>query len=225
MIQFNLLPDVKLEYIKARRTKRAVILIAGGTAALSLTILIILFVVVNIAQKQHLKNLTNDIKKHSEELRDTPDLNKILTIQNQLNSLPQLHNNKPVVSRLFGYITQLTPNQVSIDKFIIDYSANTISITGDADSLSTVNQYADTLKFTTYENADKTKNGKAFSDVVLKSFDRDVSAASYQIDLKFDLAIFDSASKVTLTVPSIISTRSATEKPASLFQGSTPGAN
>src|SRR3990167_4791890 len=117
MIQFNLLPDVKLEYIKTRRNKRTILLIAGGAAAASLTVLILLFGVVHILQKQHLNNLNNDIKKHSSELEKTKDLGKVLTVQNQLDSLPDLHNKKVVASHLFNYVGQLTPAQASIANF------------------------------------------------------------------------------------------------------------
>lgn len=43
MIQFNLLPDVKLEYIKANRAKHTVVVAASVTAAAALGIFILLF--------------------------------------------------------------------------------------------------------------------------------------------------------------------------------------
>lgn len=218
MIQFNLLPDVKQEYIKSQQLKRTVVLIASIATAVSVGILVLLVLVVYVAQKQQIKNQTNDISKYSQQLQNTPDLNKILTIQNQLNSLPGLHDKKVVDSRLFGYITQLTPAKANINKLSVDFTANTMSISGSADSLGTINQFVDTLKFTKYTTSNDSNAKNAFSDVVLANFSRDDKKASYQIDVKFDQTIFDSRNDVTLVVPKIISTRSETEKPEALFQ-------
>src|SRR5688500_12274286 len=114
MIQFNLLPDVKLEYIKAKRTKRMVVSISAITNIVSLGIVVLLFFLVNVVQKQHLSNLSEDIRRDSKKLENVEDISKILTIQNQLLSLEDAHNDKPVVSRLQKYIEQVTPNNVSI---------------------------------------------------------------------------------------------------------------
>lgn len=212
MIQFNLLPDVKLEFIKARRMKRVVSLVAVAVTGVAVFVVVMLFLVVNVFQKKHLSDLSTDIKRDSSTLQAIPDLNKILTIQNQLRSLPELHNKKPVVSRLQKYIQQVTPTQASIANINVNFDANTVTFTGAADSISTINKFVDTLKFTEF-TAGTTKN-KAFSAVVLTSFGRDDKGSSYEIHLKYDPKVFDSGSDVTLNVPSIISTRSATEKPS-----------
>jgi hypothetical protein len=219
MIQFNLLTDVKLEYIKSKQLQRTVMLIATIITASAVGLLILLILIVYGLQKKHISDQTVDIKKYSQELQNTQDLNKKLTVQNQLDSLPGLHNDKVVATRLFSYLGQLTPAQASITKFDIDYAANTMIFTGTADSLSTVNKFADTLKFTTYKTEANTTDKPAFSKVVLNTFARTDKDASYQIDATFDTAIFNSTNDVTLTVPKIISTRSETEKPEALFQG------
>jgi Tfp pilus assembly protein PilN len=218
MIQFNLLPDVKQVYIKARRTKRLAIVVASTVGGIAIALFIILFLIVNVVQKRHLSDLNADIKTSSAQLENTPDLNKILTIQNQLNSLPALHAQKAIASRLPGYLAKLTPAKVSINKLQIDFAAKTMTITGTADSLSTVNQYADTLKFTKYTLAGSTDQTPAFSNVVLSSFGRADKTTTYNITCTFDFAIFDYANTVKLSVPKIITTRSETEKPGALFQ-------
>lgn len=228
MIQFNLLPDVKNEYLKARRSKRLVIVGAMGIAGVSLAIMILLFLGVSLFQKKHLSDLSRDIKTDSQKLQATPDLNKILTIQNQLRSLPNLHAQKPVASRLFGYLTQITPGQVSISNLDIDFDAHTMDVKGSADSISTINKFVDTLKFTTYTvpalnqpAGTVTQAKSAFSDVVLSNFGLNNKVANYEIIASFDAVIFDSANVPTLTVPQITTTRSALEKPTELFQPST----
>lgn len=222
MIQFNLLPDVKQQYIKAHRAKRMVMVIAGLSSAVVLTVFIALFMVVRVAQKQHLGNLNQDIQATSGELQQIPELSKILTVQNQLRSLPELHDGKPVASRLFGYLSQITPTQISIAKLNVDFAANTMIISGDADALSTVNKFVDTIKFTDFSGAGQDGSSKAFSDVVLSSFNRDDQRATYEINLAFDPAIFNSTSNGSLTVPKNITTRSEIEKPDALFRQTAP---
>lgn len=219
MIQFNLLPNVKLEYIKATRRKRLVMTGASLMMAVALGITILLFLVVNVIQKQHLKALSNDINQGVKELQETPNLDKILTVQNQLMSLDGLHDQKPVASRLFGYLAQITPVEVSIAQLDVDFDQNTMRFTGSSDSLSSINKFVDTLKFTNYrlkgsDNAEESKN--AFASVVLSSFNRNSQEANYTIDLVFDPVIFSITQEAELVVPSAVTTRSETEKP--LFQ-------
>ena len=126
-------------------------------------------------------------------------------------------------------MTQVTPNQATISSLDIDFEANTMSIKGNADGLVTINKFADTLKFTDFKvNTEGGKSGKAFKDVVLKNFSvagTGQNAVSYEIGLAFEPDIFlqvkdvkEGAQPVELTVPKIISTRSETEKPSSLFE-------
>ncbi|MDB5170245.1 MAG: hypothetical protein JWN82_641 [Candidatus Saccharibacteria bacterium] len=219
MIQFNLLPDVKLQYMRAERTKRLVVSIASTVTVVSLIILVVLCLVVFVFQKKYMNDLSSDITTYSKDLQATPDLNKILTVQNQLNSLTDLHKQKPDPTRLFPYIKQITPADASIASLTIDFETQTMVITGAANSLSTVNKYVDTLKFTEYKKDDQTT--KAFSEVVLATFGRADKGASFTINLKFDPVIFSNTEKVTLSVPDKITTRSETEKPGALFEALT----
>ncbi len=218
MIQFNLLPDVKIQFIKARRLKRMIVTIASLCTLVSIVITSLLFVLVSVAQTKHLNDLSSDINKASAQIKSTKDLDKILTIQNQLQSLPALHDKKPIASKAFTYVSQLTPAKVSIATMKIDFTANTIDFTGSAESLANINQFVDTLKFTKYQKADSEDKTAAFSGVVLSSFGRDAKGASYSIKLTFDPIIFDGTTNLKLVVPSQITTRSETEKPEALFQ-------
>ena len=158
-------------------------------------------------------------KSYSNQLSNTKDLDKILTVQNQLKSLPGLHDEKAVSSRMFGYITQLTPQKANISKLELNFDENTISISGSADGLSTVNAYVDTLKFTKYTTNDEDpQTNNAFSDVVLSAFGRTATETTYTISASFDPVIFSQQQEVTLTVPKITSSRSVTEQPNDLFQ-------
>ena len=74
-----------------------------------------------------------------------PQINSILTVQNQLESLTALHSTKPAVSRLFDYLNSLTPSQISITNYTSDFTQQTVTVTGSADALSTVNQFQHAL--------------------------------------------------------------------------------
>lgn len=213
MIQFNLLPDVKLQYIKARHTKRLMEFIAVIVIAATLLVFAVMMVSVNVVQKKSLHDLDSDIRRYSSQLKATPDLDKILTVQNQLNTLPDLHSQKAVASRLFTYLSQLTPAQSTISKLDIDFTQNTLNISGEAPALDVVNTYTDTLKATTYTTKDNKTATHAFSNVVLSSFGRDSRSATYTITANFDPGIFSGASEVTLKVPA-----GATVDPSALFQ-------
>jgi len=219
MIQFNLLPDIKQQYLKAQRQKHLVSFISTLATIAAVAIFVVLLLVVQVWQKKSISDLNGDVKKYSNELSSTDDLNKILTVQNQLKSLPALHDQKAVASRMFDYTTQLTPAKATISKLNIDFAANTISITGSADSLATVNTYVDTLKFTKFTtNGDEQQSGNAFSSVVLSTFGRTGNETTYTITASFDPLIFSQEQSATLTVPKITTSRSATEQPTDLFK-------
>lgn len=222
MIQFNLLPDIKIQYLRARRQKHLVLLASVGTIITSLTVMAILISLVFVVQRKSINDLSRDIKTASDELQGTKDLTKMLTVQNQLKALPALHADKPVSSRIFAYITQSTPTAANISRLNVDFALQTITISGAADTLETVNKFTDTLKFTTYHTENAPKDEKqAFSSVVLTSFGRDTTGASYTINFAFDPLIFNEAEEVTLTVPNRITTRSQTEQPSALFKSET----
>jgi hypothetical protein len=81
MIEFNLLPDVKLAFIKTRRTKRLVILTSGVLSVAALVIFVFLLFYVDVIQKQHVDSLGSNITKEQSLLGNTGNLDKTLTIQ------------------------------------------------------------------------------------------------------------------------------------------------
>lgn len=239
MIQFNLLPDVKIQYIKAKKMRRTIIggsVIVGGV---SVVILVLLFIGVSVVQKNKLNNLSKQIDTKVGQLQSTEDLNKLLTVQNQLNSVSQLHDTKVVASRLPKFIAQFTPTDVRIQTVNVDFVEPKVTITGGADRIESINRFADTLKFTEYTVVGTTEKLKAFPTVVLDSFAKatqtstEQDGATYTISFTYDPIVFASvltdqktaegknipqADLVTLSIPNIISSRSETEKPGILFR-------
>lgn len=200
MIQFNLLPDVKQEYIKAQAVKRLVIGTSFIASSVALFVLLLSLFSVYLVQKKSINDLNNDIKTNSATLKNTEHISDILTVQSQLNSLAALNQQKPVASRTFTFLSQLTPTQATISDLRIDYTLHTMTISGNAPSLDVVNTFVDGLKFTTYTVKGASTSQNAFSTVVLSSFSRSAKSATYAITLNFDPNIFNTADNVTLSV-------------------------
>ena len=223
MIELNLLPDVKLKLVKAQRIQRIIIVVSILASAGAIALVVTLFSL-NQIQKKHISDLNSNIAKNTTKLKNDSQLKKILTVQNQVNSLTALHAQKPAASRLFGYLNQVTPSDVGINSFTIDFNAHTATITGTAPALSSVNKYVDTLKFTDYQILNTQDKKKAFSNVVLSSFAIDskasnpAQAATYTISFSYEPVIFDISKEITLIVPKQTTTRSTTEQPTELFQ-------
>jgi Tfp pilus assembly protein PilN len=222
MIQFNLLPDVKIKYIKARRQKRLVMLVSFITTAGSMTVLVLMLLYVYAVQGAQISSLDSKINKSNSSIRDkksqVDDINKVLTVQNQLISLDKLHADKPVLSRLYDYLSKVTPSQVTLSSVNLDNGegVNTLNLQGSTDSLETINRFVDTLKFTTFTPKDSPDDKKTvFKEVVLTSFSRDKGGASYSVAMKYDPIIFSSAEQATsLAVPKgFITTRSELGRP------------
>lgn len=201
MVQFNLLPDVKLEFVKTQRTKRLLTLVSLFASVGALAILFLSFVSVDVIQKKSLSDLNDDVSKYSNQLKSVSDLDKILTVQNQLGTLTSLHDKKPVTSRLFGFISQVTPAQASLNSLSIDFTTNQLTVGGSAPSLDVISTYTDTLKATQYKIAGSSSTTHAFSNVVLSSFSRTDKGATFTITLSFDPLIFNTNNDVSFVVP------------------------
>jgi len=222
MIQFNLLPDVKKEYIKTKRIKRLIISVSSITSISVLVILILLFSFVQFAQKSSIADLTRDIDSELAKISSIEGLDEILTIQNQLETLPDVNENKPEVSRIIDYLKIITPQGVFTSSLDINIENNTIEIVGTADTLALINTYADTLKFATFQTVDAfaeegedtlVDNGdRSFSNVIT-SLSRNNEGASYSIEFEYDPVLFDNTKIVTIVVPDTITTRSVTGQP------------
>jgi len=217
MTQFNLLPDIKMEYLRAERIRRIVISVSVILSVVSLLLAGLLFSLTTL-QKASINTLAADISKQGGLMSNQTNLNDILTIQNQISTLTTLHQQEPAVANLAGYLNQLIPVKANISSLTADFSANTMVINGNADSLATINQLVDSLKFATYSVKGVTGTKNAFTSVVLTSFGVNSQGASYTINFNFDPTLFNITDKIKLIVPSKVTTRSQLEQPTILFK-------
>jgi len=219
MIQINLLPDLKVKFLKSQQFKKTVLMITIPAVLISIAAVATMSYIVYVGQKNELTDLEQKAVSSTNKLEAINGLGKILTIQNQLKSISTLHSQKPISSRVFGYLEQLTPNSVTISTLTIDFPTNKMTIVGTAPSTILVNQFADTLKFTNYlDDQNKTNQKPAFSNVTLSSFSFGTNL-QYTVTVDFDQALFDiNNTNVHLAIPNIVTTRSQTENPDNLFK-------
>jgi hypothetical protein len=221
MIQLNLLPDVKLEYIKTKKTKRMVVGVSLIVIGASVGLFILMFSFVNFAQKNHISKIDKDTEKYVNEIKNTEGVNEVLTIQNQLLVLDPKHQEKPATERILPYLEQVKSG-AQLTTITVNFEDNTMQISGKTSNLDLVNKIVDTMKFATYvpkseagsENSEATKVSP-YTDVVLESYaiDDETKEASFEISLKFDPKIFSNTEEVVISIPNTESTRSNTEKP------------
>lgn len=135
MIEVNLVPDVKQELIRAERVRAIVISLTILTGAAAIGIVVLLGVWVFGVQTARGVFTDNTIKNESAKLLAVEDIENSLTIQQQLDTLPGLHEGKHVNSRLFDIITTINPaapNDVTISKLTIDSAEKMIAIEAQA---------------------------------------------------------------------------------------------
>ena len=189
-VPFNLLPDVKLQFDKAKRIQDLVFRVAVIASTASLALFLLMLAMVDVVQKSQLNNAAKAEDTTSSQLRNIPNLGQIITIQNQLQTLVSLHQAKHVSSRIFTYLPQVTPSNASIGKLDMDLAGNTMSISGNADSQKTVNTFIDTLKVTTYKVGNEGNAHPAFSSVVESAFAINPTNVSYTLNISFDPQLF-----------------------------------
>ncbi len=135
MIEINLLPDVKLEFIKAQKIRAKVIFSSLIIGITSVAIVAGLAVYVFAFQTVRDAVADGEIKDKTAKLNQVEDLPKILTIQNQLSKISDLNSKKKIDSRIFDLLKVIippSPNNIQISDLVINPENTTITINGQA---------------------------------------------------------------------------------------------
>jgi hypothetical protein len=227
MIQLNLLPDLKKEFIKAQKTKSVVIstsiLVTIGAVGLS----VLLFIYVTFLQQLQINLATDDIKSKSSELTSIQDVDKYLTVQAQLAALPNLHNAKGSYDRLFNFLAVLNPsapNNINLANLQLTADTKALIFSGTTASFETLNVFVDTLK-----NAEisykvngqgETLTDKMFDQVLIQTSGlsrvSNKNVVSFTIKTIYKDSVFNvQNTDITPKVPNITTTQSVTQSPKS----------
>ncbi len=202
-VQINLLPEAKADFVKGQanqaRWLKLTVLVAGVLAAL----FIIVAGLVYGLQRHQLSSAAKNLASAQAQLQQVPDLNKMLTVKNQLNTLIGLHDQKHAAGRLFGFLSKVTPAKATISSLAIDFKTSAMTLSGNADSLSTVNALIDTLKLAQMKSDNNPTPQAAFPSVVESSFGSSGGNTNYSLNIKFAPSLFDNRlSGVSLVFPS-----------------------
>lgn len=207
MIEINLIPDVKLELIKAQKVRSTVITgaIIVGIASVSVVALLGAYVF----GVQAVRNSYDDgkIREGSEKLSSVKDLSKMLTIQNQLNQIQGLNDGKKIDSRIFDVLVAIIPpepNNIDFSDLTINASESTIVINGQASkSYAALETFKKTISGAKikYTDANNTKQEVPLVSEVSAtdtSYGEDSSGQKvlkFKIKMKYDEALFSPLSK------------------------------
>ncbi len=134
MIEINLIPDVKQEFIHAQRLRAKVISMAILAMMAAITLVVVLAVALGA---ETVRNALADSSIDSEykKMKSNTDLANVVTIQNQLANISKLDQSKTMSSRLFDVLTAINPqepNSIKMTTVNLDPVAKTISIEGTA---------------------------------------------------------------------------------------------
>jgi len=218
-VQINLLPASKAEAVKSQASQNQLTHWAKIAAIASASLLIVLLALVYGLQKKLLSDAAKNLTAASNQLAAVPDLNKTLTVKNQLSTLTTLHSQKHAVERLFKYLPQVTPARATINSLNLDFKNSSLKLAGNADSLQTVSGFIDALKSTQFTADSQNQPQAAFNSVVETSFTLSPGGVTYGLSFKFAPALFDNhLTNVVLKIPPRASS-SVQDVNGSLFQG------
>lgn len=233
MIQLNLLPDIKKEFINAQKTRALVMSSSILVTLVAVGLSVLLFVYVTFLQQLQITLATNDIKSKQQELSGIQDLSKYLTIQNQLAALPDLHANKGIYSRLLNFLPVLNPNapnNIQLSQLQLTGSDKLVTLTGQTASFESLNVFVDTLRnaIVTYKDPSGVEQtSKIFDTVTVQSsaIDRSNggSKVSFGVNATYNDTVFDAHNTdMNASVPNIKTTQSVTQSPK-LFDSNAKG--
>lgn len=122
MIQVNLIPDVKQELLRAQQQRNVVISVAILLSIAAGVIAVLVASYVFVAQAVLIDQANKSIDREYATLTQVEDLDKLLTIQNQLKKVSELNANKNAGSRLYGMLNVIVPaepHEVAISSLMV----------------------------------------------------------------------------------------------------------
>lgn len=226
MIELNLLPDVKKEFLHAERARRRTIALAILTTIIAAGLTVLFAFYTYGVQSVIMYTQTEDIKKKSSELSGIQDINKYITIQNQLANLSQLHDDKMNFSRLLTFLPTLNPappKNVNLTNLDVAVEEKTLTFKGNVKDYAGLTTFKDTLinsEFTFGTGQEQTTK-KLFSAVAIESAALEAKdGVTFSIITTYDEDAFLQRNSVGgVRVPNIETTQSVVGTPQPIFNG------
>lgn len=227
MIRLNLLPDIKRDFLKAKRDQARVVSFSILAVLVAAGVTVALAVWVYGIQQGWSNLLTQNIKDNVAEVQKITDIDKYVTVQNQLANLSNLHDGKNDFSRLMTILPILnpkSPNNIKLSSINLEDEQHTITMEGQTADFTGLVTFRDILENAQVEyrasaSEAKTVKDKLFSDVKIidQGMSKTTSGSSvvgFKIVVTYNLAAFKNSSKdVTVTVPKLDTTPSKQGSP------------
>lgn len=136
--EINLVPQVKMEMIKAQKVRNLVLFICILVSSIAVGAVVVLF---GIKSGQDIAMSSQDsrLETMSEKLNAYNELNSLVTIQGQLNGINDIIGQKTVFSRIFGALGVMLPqgaDSVALSELGVNLETNLIRMEGQADAHS-----------------------------------------------------------------------------------------
>lgn len=162
MISINLLPDVKKDLLRVRRERNLVVTVSVIAVGVSVGILLVLGATLGgmtVAKMATESSIESNEKKIDDAIKND-QLNRYLTIQNQLSQIDGLKGEQRIYSRLMDYLVALNPaapNNATLQNVILSSSGSssssssssaggiTVTLEGSTADFASLNVYKNTL--------------------------------------------------------------------------------
>lgn len=136
--EINLVPDVKVEMIKALKLRNLIFFICFVTTCVAVGLMLIFGLVVG-GQELALNGKKELLSQMSLRIHDYDDLSDFLTLQNQVEKLNDAADQKNLLSRTFNMLLSLQPTNgdvVEISDLTVNLDDSTLTFHAQADAKS-----------------------------------------------------------------------------------------
>ncbi len=134
--EINLVPEVKLQMIKAQKIRNLVLFVCIVVSVAAIGSVLVLFGIKS-GQDIAMANQDGKLKVLSEKLTGYGELDDLVAIQGQLTALSDIAENKKVLSRVFGALDVMLPEGediVQLSELRVNLEESTLNMEGRADA-------------------------------------------------------------------------------------------
>lgn len=183
-VAINLVPQDKQDQLQDARKKKLafslILLINGGLIGL----IVVLFLIVQ-GQNFAINRTQSDINSKQEEFEDTENVEEIITLQKNLESLPDLYQTKAVYTKFLDVFEKVAPTQILIST-LSSVEDGKLEVTGTAPDYRLVTKLAEAMQ---------KKDGGKFENVQIRSANGEDGRVSFTLSARAKSGVTSQESK------------------------------
>lgn len=134
--EVNLVPEIKLQMIKAQKIRNLVLFVCIVVSAAAIGSVLVLFGIKS-GQDIAMANQDGKLKVLSEKMTGYSELGDLVAIQGQLTALSDIAENKKILSRVFGALDVMLPDGedvVQLSELRVNLEEGMLNMEGRADA-------------------------------------------------------------------------------------------